>query len=141
MPKLYFYDTGLLCALVGIENQKQLTTHYLRGSIFESFIISELLKYRLNKGCEPNCYFWRDKHGKEIDCLIEKANTIILIEIKSGKTIVEDYFKGLNYYNHLSKNDPRNSYIIYGGDKVQRRSSAHIIGWGNMVNELSTIFD
>ncbi len=71
MPKLYFYDTGLACFLLGIQNTSQLATHYLRGSLFESFVLSELIKERFNKGIEPNCYYWRDKTGNEIDCVIE----------------------------------------------------------------------
>jgi len=129
MPKIYFYDTGLLCALLGIENISQLSTHYLRGSIFESFVISEFMKYRFNQGAEPNCYFWRDKHGKEIDCIIEQANRLIPIEIKSGKTIVNDYFKNLKYYNNLAGINPSSSYVIYGGNEKQARSYGNVAGW------------
>jgi predicted AAA+ superfamily ATPase len=71
MAKIYFFDPGLVCYLLGIENEKQLDTHYLRGSLFESMVISELSKYRFNRGRDPNCYYWRDKTGHEIDCILE----------------------------------------------------------------------
>ena len=77
MPKLYFIDTGLACNLLGIENAKQLDTHYLRGELFENFVISEIYKYRYNQGLEPNIYFWRDNKGLEIDCIIEKSELLI----------------------------------------------------------------
>jgi len=72
-PKLYFYDTGVLCSLLGIESSQDLFTHYSRGGIFESFIFSELLKEFYNKGRQPHIYFWRDSAGHEVDCIIEKG--------------------------------------------------------------------
>ena len=86
MPKLYFFDTVLVCSLLEIENEKQLGTHYLRGSIFENFVITELLKFRLNSGKSSNLYFWRNNHGNEIDCIIEIAGKSVAVEIKSGET-------------------------------------------------------
>ncbi|MCK5838673.1 MAG: ATP-binding protein, partial [Bacteroidales bacterium] len=77
MPKLYFYDSGLLCSLLGIININQLRTHYLRGGLFENMVISEILKYYFNRGIEPPVYFWRDKHGHEIDCLIDMGDDLL----------------------------------------------------------------
>ncbi len=71
--KLYFYDTGLASALLGIESPEQLSTHYLRGGLFESFIISDVIKQRFNQGKEANIYFWRDSKGHEIDCILERG--------------------------------------------------------------------
>ncbi|KKL49157.1 hypothetical protein LCGC14_2318330, partial [marine sediment metagenome] len=79
-PKIYFYDTGLLCHLLGINSSDQIKTHYLRGGIFESFIISEIIKIRTNKNKDSNVYFWRDKFGHEIDCIIENARNLTPIE-------------------------------------------------------------
>ena len=132
MPKLYFYDTGLACSLLGIENKKQLVSHYLRGHLFESLIISEIIKARFNQGLEPHCYYWRDKTGHEIDCIIEKASSLIPIEIKAGKTIVSDYFDGLNYWTKLSAVKKQNTYVVYGGDETQKRSTANIVSWKNI---------
>ena len=85
-PRLYFHDTGLACNLLNIETVEQLDTHYNRGSLFENFVINELQKSILNQAKTPNLYFFRNKHRKEIDCIIELPNTIIPLEIKSGKT-------------------------------------------------------
>lgn len=71
MPKLYFYDTGLVCSLLGLEKEAQLETHYLKGALFENLVILEFLKGRLNQGLPPNFYFWRDQSGHEVDLLAE----------------------------------------------------------------------
>ena len=136
MPKIYFYDTGLLCSLLGITDKKQLKSHYLKGGIFESFVISEFIKYNYNQGTKPNVYFWRDKTGNEIDLLIETPEKLIPIEIKSGQTIANDYFKGLRYYNNLSRGDYKNSYIIYGGRLKQQRSEGNVFGWERLGDDI-----
>lgn len=132
MPKLYFYDPGLTCSLLGIETKKQLLTHSLKGNIFEAFVLSEILKIRYNKGFDSNIYFWRDKTGHEIDCIIEKSEKLVPLEIKSGKTLTKDQFKNLIYWNNLSKTNPRASYIIYGGNLTQKRSYGNLVGWKNI---------
>ncbi|MCG2687166.1 hypothetical protein L6278_03495 [Candidatus Parcubacteria bacterium] len=54
------------------------------------------------------------------------------IEIKSGKTITSDYFKDLNFWNELAKNRASNSFVVYGGDKDQKRKQAKILSWKNI---------
>ena len=132
MPKLYFYDTGLACSLLGIENRKQVSNHRLKGGLFESFILSELIKARYNKGFEPNYYFWRNKLGREIDCIVEKANKLIPVEIKAGKTASAEYFRDIAYWNTLSKNKSSNSYVIFGGNNAQKRSQGNLIPWNQL---------
>lgn len=129
MPKLFFFDPGLACYLLGIESEQQLQTHYLRGALFESMIISEFIKYRLNRGLDSNCYFWRDKTGHEIDCIIEAAGRLIPVEIKSGETVKSNFFDGLKYWNNLSGQDPEQTVLVYGGDKKEKRSSGTVLGW------------
>lgn len=132
MPKLYFYDTGLACSLLGIENKNQVSSYHLKGNLFESFIISELFKARYNKGLEPNCYFWRDKLGREIDCIVEKTGKLTPVEIKAGKTASIEYFKDISYWNKLSKNKALNSYVVFGGNTIQRRSQGNLIPWSQL---------
>ncbi|MBN1214791.1 MAG: ATP-binding protein [Candidatus Lokiarchaeota archaeon] len=133
-PKIYFYDTGLLCHLLGIESKEQIKTHYLRGGIFESFIISEIIKIRTNKNVDPNVFFWRDKYGHEIDCIIENQKLLTPYEIKSAKTINDNFFENLNYWNNLSKNTKENTFIIYAGNENQKRSAGNIISWQNIAS-------
>jgi len=129
MPKIYFYDTGLACSLLGITNSNQVKVHYQFGSLFENLIITELLKFRLNRGLSSNIYFWRDKLGREIDCLIDDGLGKIIIEIKGGMTITDDYLKGLNHYQELSGKRKLKSYVIYGGDKSYSFLSHEMIPW------------
>lgn len=133
MPKIYFYDTGLASALLGITSPKQLNTHYLKGGLFECMIISDLVKQKYNRGKVPNLHFWRDHHGHEIDCLWQQDNKTIPIEIKSGETISSDYFNGLSYWSTLinttSNIPPSKGLIIYSGEAVQEREKGRVIGW------------
>ena len=131
MPKLYFYDTGLACYLLGMESPDQVQTHYLKGSLFESLIISELIKYRCHRGQESNCYYWRDKVGHEVDCLLDFGDRLVPVEIKSGETITSGFFEGLSYWNRLAKTDPRQGFLIYAGTKREKRSQAYVLGWSN----------
>lgn len=131
--KLYFYDTGLACSLLNVETSEQLINHYLRGGLFESYIISELIKMRVNQGKQPNCYFWRDSKGHEVDCIIEAAGKLTPIEIKSAETIKKDFFKGLTYWRDVSKIET-DLYLIYGGDDSQIRREGKVLGWNSLSN-------
>jgi len=132
MPKLYFYDTGLACSLLGIRNKTQLNTHYLKGGLFESFILSEMVKDKFNRAIEPGYYYWRDKVGHEIDCITETSGAVLPIEIKSGKTVTDDYFNGLKYWAKLTGQSGKNSYLIYNGDEDQKRTFANVVSWKNI---------
>lgn len=128
-PKLYFYDSGIACHLLSIRSPKDLFTHYLRGGIFESMILSDLLKQRYNAGLASNLYFWRDKSGHEVDCILEEGESLVPIEIKSGETLSADFFASLVKWNQLAERDPARSYVVYGGSEQQIRSQGTAIGW------------
>ncbi len=127
--KLYFYDTGLACSLLGIESPEQLQTHYAKGALFENMIIMEILKNRLNKGKEEGLYFWRDSNGHELDLLIEGKN-LTPVEVKSGKTILPEFTRGIDYWNNLSAGSK--GYVIYGGELKQIRGDIEILPWNMM---------
>lgn len=133
-PKLYFYDSGLVCSLLGIQSAEQLSTHYLRGGLFESFVISEIIKRRFNRGLTANCYFWRDHAGHEIDCLLERGNGILPIECKSGQTYSKSYFSQLTYWSQLAKQPEDSGIVIYGGDDEQQRSQGTLLSWRKLTS-------
>ncbi len=118
-PKLYFFDTGLVCHLLGIHTVEHLQNHPLRGEIFETFIISEFIKYHYHKGQQTNYHFYRDNNMNEVDLIIETGYGAVPVEIKSGKTINDSFFKGLNFFRKLSD---RHKYggLIYAGDQELR---------------------
>ncbi|MBI9037073.1 MAG: ATP-binding protein [Bacteroidales bacterium] len=132
MPKLYFYDTGLACSLLGIKNVSQLNTHFAFGQLFENFVINEFVKFSFNKGIEPALYFWRDKTGKEIDLIIELNDSLIPIEIKAGRTFNKDFLKNLKYWNKLSGENNYNSWLVYNGDKSFDFSETHILSFNDL---------
>lgn len=128
MPKLYFYDVAIATRLLGIEDKKQLSLHPFRGALFENLIILELLKHRFNLGESSNLYFWRDHTGNEIDVIMEKGGELVPIELKSGKTVTSQFFKGLTFWQKLTKIE--NGVIVYGGDVTQNRSNGiKIASW------------
>ena len=128
-PKLYFFDTGLLCALLDIQSPEQLDSHYLRGNIFESFVISEYLKARLHTGRRPNAFFWRNSTGHEVDLILETGSQLRAVEIKSGETLNDIFFKGLRYFKHLSSAPDEHFYLVYGGDRNCTRKHGQVLGW------------
>ena len=131
-PKIYFYDTGLCCSLLRIEKVSQLTNHYLKGSLFENLILSELLKRRYNQGKASNLYFWRDHRGMEVDLIIEHANGLTPVEIKSAKTWNRDFFLNIEKWNRYSGNQPENSHVVYGGDESVHTSSGMLHAWKSL---------
>lgn len=135
-PKLYFFDTGLACNLLRISSVDQLDLHYLKGNLFENFILNELLKTKLNNGEVSNLYFWRDNHGTEIDCIIETATKLIPIEIKSSSTFRNDLFKNLTYFNKLANNKSSDSYLVYNGNENYILDKGNVISW-NALNKIS----
>jgi uncharacterized protein len=134
-PKIYFNDTGLLCFLLGIDREESISSHYLRGGIFENLIVNEIFKHGFNFGKRLNLYFWRDKRGKEIDLLLDFQKSRVAIEIKAGKTITGDFFKNLGYYGELDTLcPPANRYIIYGGTDDQERKDAAVRSWLSLLS-------
>jgi|SaaInlLV_10m_DNA_2_1039722.scaffolds.fasta_scaffold00046_51 uncharacterized protein len=128
--KIYFYDTGLACSLLKIRTADDLALSPFRGHLFENFIIADFYKQYYNRAINPPLYFWRDQNGIiEIDCIVDKGSKQIPIEIKSGATIAPTFFRSLGLWSQIADKDPKNGYIIYGGESVQLRKSGHVLGW------------
>ena len=130
MPKLYFYDTGLCCSLLELENESHVNTHPLRGALFENLIILELLKARYNNGQRGNLFYWRDRTGNEIDVLIDQSSQVIPVEIKTASTFNTDYVKGINYWKKINPGTKK-SYVIYTG-KSAVLDSSKILNWKDL---------
>lgn len=130
-PKLYFYDTGLVCSLLAIRNEDQLKTHPLFGNIFETFCISEIIKQNYNKKLNIDFYYWRDKTGNEVDLLYEKDNKINAIEIKSSSTFSQEFIKELNYLERITE-DEINKKVIYSSMKDTHYKDVLLQGWRNI---------
>lgn len=130
-PKLFFYDTGLACNLLGIRTKIDFETHYLRGGLFESFVISEFWKMIFNRKLNSRIFYFRDSNGNEVDSVIEHGGFLKAVEIKSGKTIIPDFLKGLSYLDKISDSVKIEKYVVYGGEENQNRAIAKILSWRN----------
>jgi predicted AAA+ superfamily ATPase len=127
--KLYFYDTGLVCWLLGIHDAGQVASHAMRGALFETWVVAELLKGRFNRGLASNLFFWRDSTGNEVDIIIEKGEQLFPVEIKSGMTITSDYFTALRKWVALAGNVSGFPRLVYGGSESQQRTDTRIVAW------------
>ncbi len=130
-PKIFFYDTGLVCYLLNIHNTEHLKIHPFKGSIFETLIISEFVKNNFNLAQNREFYFWRDKQQREIDLIIQDGPQIKILEIKSGQTVRDDFFKHLNYFAKLSK-ETKEQFIIYTGPNETKANEIKIRNWRNI---------
>lgn len=127
--KLFFWDTGLLSYLLEIRNIEQLQTHYARGNIFENMIITEYMKINYHHLLHRNFYFYRDSNQNEIDLMISDSSKYDLIEIKSGKTINADFFKGLQNFEKHSAQLINQKYLVYGGDENRNQYETQVLSW------------
>jgi predicted AAA+ superfamily ATPase len=131
-PKLYFYDTGVACSLLGIREQEQVNTHYMKGSLFENLILNEFIKRSFNRGENRQPYYWQDNHGKEIDCLLVNGERVTAVEIKSGKTMSTSYFDNLKYWHSLAALPEDQGYVVYGGEQSMQTGAGTLISWRNL---------
>lgn len=135
-PKLYFYDTGVACSLLGIETPAQLETHPLRGSIFESWVVAEVAKQILHRGRRPRLSFYRDRGGLEVDLLVEGGGELTAVEIKSGQTPTSGFFTGLDRFadivEPMSQTRLGRRIAVYGGAEPQTRSGGLLLPWSQL---------
>jgi hypothetical protein len=131
-PKLYFYDTGLVCWLLEITSKKDLDLSPFKGALFETFVMSELMKINYNQALNKTLYYWRDSNGNETDCILEQAGNYTAVEIKSTKTFRKELLKGLNYWKNLNPALTKKSYLIYSGNQTYKHDSSSIINWMDM---------
>lgn len=81
-PKLYFYDTGLVCYLTKWSSAETLEWGAMNGAVLENYVVAEIMKSYLESGKQPYMYYYRDKDAKEIDIVLEHDGVLNPIEIK-----------------------------------------------------------
>jgi uncharacterized protein len=136
-PKLFFYDTGLASYLLGLNDVEDLKISPYRSNLIESLIVSQIVKMYFNTGKSPNIYFLRDKTGHEIDCLIEKSNKLIPIEIKSTMTPHKSYFDGINFWQNVKQIGNKKiskGIVVYSGNETEKRTYGTFLSWQNLIN-------
>lgn len=133
-PKLYFYDTGMVCWLLGVHTVEQLRSHPLRGAIFETWVASEIVKHRMNRGVSRGWFFYRHRNGTEADMLLERPSGLRLVEAKSGTTASASMFDGgrraLQQLTEIA--GEHDLVVVYGGDQRQERSVGQLLPWADL---------
>ena len=134
--KLHFHDTGLVCWLLGIREPSQLRLHPLRGPIFETWVVSEILKHRLNRGEHAGLYYYRDRQGLEADLVIEEGKRLVVVEAKAGQTATPDVVNaGRQVADVLAAAGPTRRIVAFGGDAGQKRTDVTVLSWDSLDQE------
>lgn len=128
-PKLYFYDTGLLSYLLGIETPEELISSTYKGALFENYSLLEIMKNHKNKGINRNYYFWRDSNGNEIDLIIERGLNVQCVEMKASATVKSEFLKSLHYLDSLNTEISMTHYLMNTQDESQKRTNETIVSW------------
>jgi len=132
-PKLYFYDTGLLCFLLKIKQTEDLYTHPIKGNLFENLIIAEYFKRMYHLDEINDLWFWRDSHGNEVDLLYFKENDLYITEIKANQTIMPRHFKGLSYFEKHAKSYKLIKQLVYAGNDNHERNLGKVVSWKDLI--------
>ncbi|MCB1036572.1 MAG: DUF4143 domain-containing protein, partial [Acidobacteria bacterium] len=143
-PKLYFYDVGLAAYLLGIENERQIFTHPLKGALFENLVVMEALKYRYNRGLRSNLAFFRDSTGLEVDLLASHAHRLVGIEIKAGATLHREFFANLRKLSSLLPEPLAAQVLVHGGEseRIQEGVSVtHPRGFATQLAQIQATLD
>jgi len=137
-PKIFFYDTGVLCSLLNLSTVSELSNHYAVGSIFENFIISEFKKEVSETNKSARIYFYRDNHGNEMDLVVDTGGNLIPIEIKSSATYSKTFFKGFDYWRKYI-DEKASGFVVYGGENSQKIQYNELVSWMNLQKAFAKI--
>ena len=135
-PKLHFLDSGLACWLLGIRTPADLHLHHARGALFESWVVAEVLKSRLNRGRPADLFHVRNQKGEEIDLLVDDGVRLALVEAKSGQTIASDAFRALERWDVLLGADACSAsasrLLVHGGTMRRKRGDIEVLPWEDL---------
>jgi hypothetical protein len=131
--KLYFYDTGLLCYLLKINDAASLKTNRQKGNLFENFVINEYIKQNYHQNLLLDFWFWRDAVGHEIDFIWQDSENLNLVEIKASETIMSEMFRGLTYFENLLPAKINSKTLVHTGSFNQNRSAGKVQSWKNIL--------
>lgn len=133
-PKLYFYDTGLACYLLGIETELQLKSDRMRGHLFENMIVADTIKHRANVGKSVDVMFYRDSNGNEIDLLVPEGSSFEAYEIKSSATYNSVFEKGFrNLPENLDSKIVRRA-VVYNGVEERRNAPIEVLNYSSVLS-------
>ena len=131
-PKIYFYDVGLACFLLGYGGPGDVANSPLRGALFENMVVSDVLKCRYNEGKDNNLFFYKDKSKREVDLLMECGGKISAFEIKSATSIHDEFFRNLDYLRKLYPNDLISTQVVYDGTESWKKNENGFVNFRNL---------
>jgi predicted AAA+ superfamily ATPase len=140
-PKLHFFDSGLLCHLLGVRSAEELRHHPLRGAVFESWVASELYKRHVHRGEQPDLKHFRQSRGSEIDLLEFTSQGLNAYEVKSGQTLNAEFTTRLQVAlegvkGALRPRQKSRGVLVYGGETPSRRHAIDVVPWSALGDEL-----
>jgi predicted AAA+ superfamily ATPase len=124
-PKIYFHDLGLVSFLTGIDSKERFEKGPMAGSIFENYIIAEILKREWHQKTHAELFYYRTSHGVEVDLIIDRKNHREFIEIKSSATFHPKMISAVE--NLLEKDDK--GYLLYMGKQYPYSEPIKIINY------------
>ena len=131
--KLYFYDTGLLCYLLKLNDSDSVRLSSLKGSLFENYVINEYVKKNYHNNLLRDLWFWRDAAGHEVDLIWQKSELLNLVEIKASETIKLEMFKGLSYFEKLKPELIESKSVVHSGLFNQERTMGKVLSWKEII--------
>ena len=123
-PKLYFVDSGLLCHLLGIPDEKTLKDSPFRGAVLEGYVAAEVTKHRLHRGRERGLYYFRDRQGLEVDFVLDQGNRkLMLLEVKSTRSPMPHDGQSMMQLLRNIKHYKASAFLIYSASGSQGKPS------------------
>jgi hypothetical protein len=124
-PKIYFVDSGLLCHLLGIDNETALKKSPFSGHLFEGYAASEIVKHQINRGKEKQLYYFRDQQGLEIDFIIPSSDCrLILVEAKASRTALPAMADPIKRFMRNVEKEKLSAFVIYQPDHQSEKETA-----------------
>jgi uncharacterized protein len=115
-PKIYFTDTGTLCHLVALKDPEHAAKGPMNGAIFETVVVSEIVKSFIHRGMEPQIYFWRTATGTEVDIVVEIEGRLIPVEVKLSSTPDPSMAYGIHVFKKDFGKKASGGYVVYPGN-------------------------
>ncbi len=130
-PKLYFFDTGLLCHLLGLNDEEKLRSSDKFGIVFENLVIAEKVKYKAHRHLDPDMFFFRDSNGLEVDLFeINGLDKVAMTELKSGKTFKSEFLVNMKKLKDIDPSLSMN--LVYNGEENVKLTELEVKNWRSL---------
>jgi hypothetical protein len=115
-PKVYFMDTGMLCYLTGLKDPEHAMNGPMGGAIFETAVLTEIIKTLTHRGIEPQVHFWRTSSGAEVDIVVDFEGRLIPIEVKLSATPRSEMASSIKTLMKDMHGKAESGYVVHPGN-------------------------